>query len=182
MKSTHFKIIIGILFLSLISTSADAQEFPRLDTSPMDISIARNTDMSPMVRVIYSRPQKRNRVIFGDLVPFGEVWRTGANEATELEIYESLLVGNVLVPPGTYTLYTIPNKEVWTVIINCDINAWGAFSYDETMDFLRIQVKSKKAAATIESLSMAFKPNSDGVSLMIGWDDRFIEVPFKKVK
>lgn len=182
MKYTYFKYALGILFIFFVVPMADAQEFPRLDASPLDITIARNTDMSPIVRVIYSRPQKRNRTIFGDLVPYGEVWRTGANEATELEVYEPLLIENHLLTPGTYTLYTIPDKKEWTVIINCETNAWGAFSYDETMDFIRIQVKPSRAAAVIESLSMAFKPNSDGVSLMIGWDDRFIEVPFRKVQ
>jgi hypothetical protein len=180
MKISKFILLSTItLFYSLESTS---QEFPRLDASPMDISIARSDDMSPLIRVIYSRPQKRNRVIFGDLVPFGKVWRTGANEATELEIYKPLLFGNTLVTPGTYTLYTIPKEQEWVVIINCDTNAWGAFNYDKTMDLARITVNSRSAAATIESLSMAFKPNSNGVSLMIGWDDRFIEVPFVKVK
>jgi hypothetical protein len=121
-------------------------------------------------------------VIFGDLVPFGKVWRTGANEATELEIYKPLKFGNTIVTPGTYTLYTIPKENEWVVIINCDTNAWGTYNYDEHMDLARITVNSRSAAATIESLSMAFKPTSNGVSLMIGWDDRFIEVPFLKAK
>lgn len=182
MKCTYLKFALRVLLIFFIIPSAHAQEFPRLDASPLDITIARNKDMSPIVRVIYSRPQKRNRTIFGDLVPYGEVWRTGANEATELEIYEPLLVENHLLTPGTYTLYTIPGEKEWTVIINCETNAWGAFSYDKAMDFIRIQVKSSRAAALIESLSMAFKPNSDGVSLMIGWDDRYIEVPFRKAQ
>ncbi len=182
MKFQILKNTIALLLLLFVMPLIHGQEFPILDTSPLDITIARNTDMSPIVRVIYSRPQKRNRTIFGDLVPFGEVWRTGANEATELEVYEPLLLENHLLTPGTYTLYTIPGKTEWTVIINCETNAWGAFSYDETMDLIRIQVESSRAAAVIESLSMAFKPNSDGVSLMIGWDDRFIEVPFRKVQ
>jgi hypothetical protein len=176
------KLIIILIFPILFIYESSAQEFPRLDASPMDISIARNDDMSPLIRVIYSRPQKRNRIIFGELVPFGKVWRTGANEATELEIYEPLKFGNEIITPGTYTLYTIPKEKEWVVIINCDTNAWGAFNYDESMDFARLTVNSKSAAATIESLSMAFKPTSNGVSLMIGWDDRFIEVPFVKAK
>lgn len=176
------KLIIIFTITLLYISESSAQEFPRLDLSPMDISIARNNDMSPLIRVIYSRPQKRNRVIFGDLVPFGKVWRTGANEATELEIYEPLKFGNEIITPGTYTLYTIPKEKEWIVIINCDTNAWGAFNYDEAQDMARLTVKSKSAAATIESLSMAFKPSSNGVSLMIGWDDRFIEVPFVKAK
>jgi len=176
------KLIIIFSIALLYNNKSTAQEFPRLDTSPMDISIARDDDMSPLIRVIYSRPQKRNRVIFGELVPFGKVWRTGANEATELEIYKPLMFGNTIVNPGTYTLYTIPKEKEWIVIINCDTNAWGAFNYDASMDYARVTVKSKNAAATIESLSMAFKPTSNGVSLMIGWDDRFIEVPFLKTK
>lgn len=177
--STLFFLFTISFFFTLEST---AQEFPRLDASPMDISIARNDDMSPLIRVIYSRPQKRNRIIFGDLVPFGKVWRTGANEATELEIYKPLMFGSQIITPGTYTLYTIPKEKEWVVIINCDTNAWGAYNYEESMDLARITVDSKSAAATIESLSMAFKPTSNGVSLMIGWDDRFIEVPFVKAK
>lgn len=179
----HFsKFILLFIITLLISTDFSAQEFPRLDLSPMDISIARNENMSPLIRVIYSRPQKRNRVIFGDLVPFGKVWRTGANEATELEIYEPLKFGDKIITPGTYTLYTIPNEKDWIVIINCDTNAWGSYNYDESLDHARITVNSKSAAAPIESLSMAFKPIPNGFSLMIGWDDRFIEVPFVKTK
>lgn len=180
MKISKLTLLLTIIFLFALQSSS--QEFPRLDASPMDISIARNDDMSPLIRVIYSRPQKRNRVIFGELVPLGKVWRTGANEATELEIYETLKFGNEIITPGTYTLYTIPKEKEWVVIINCDTNAWGAFNYDESLDHARLTVKSQSAAAIIESLSMAFKPSSNGVSLMIGWDDRFIEVPFEKIK
>lgn len=176
-----FKTIFLSILTFLLIQETNAQEFPRLDASPMDISIFRNEDMSPMIRVIYSRPQKRNRVIFGELVPYGEVWRTGANEATELEVYRSLKFGNTVITPGTYTLYTIPKEKEWIIIINCDTNAWGAYNYDENMDLVRHTVKSKNAAAPIESLSMAFKPIENGVSLMIGWDDRFVEVPFEKV-
>src|SRR5690606_22555700 len=125
--------------------------------------------MTPVMRVIYSRPQKRNREIFGKLVPFGKVWRTGANEATEIDVYEPLLLGTVSVPPGTYTLYTIPNENQWVVILNKDTHVWGAYDYNENNDLARITVDSKKAAAAIESLSMAFMPTGDGVSLMIGW-------------
>lgn len=178
MKISTFALIL--FFTIFLFQEAPAQEFPRLDASPMDISIARNDDMSPMIRVIYSRPQKRNRIIFGELVPFNQVWRTGANEATELEVYEPLKFGDTTVTPGTYTLYTIPGEREWIVIINCDTNAWGAYTYDKSMDLARLTVRSKSAAAIIESLSMAFKPITNGVSLMIGWDDRFVEIPFEK--
>lgn len=169
------------LFTFLYTLNVGAQEFPRLDVSPMDLVIARDTDKSPLMRVIYSRPQKKDRVVFGELVPYNKVWRTGANEATELEVYKSFQIDNVIINPGTYTLYTIPRDDMWTVIINKETNTWGAYSYKEELDALRIEVPSKNAASTIESLSMAFKPTDDGLSLMIGWDDRFVEVPFKRV-
>lgn len=162
--------------------TVQSQDFPKLDASPLDISISRNEDMSPIIRVIYSRPQKKNRTIFGELVPFGKVWRTGANEATELDVFEPLILANTIIQPGTYTLYSIPNEKEWIVIINKDTDTWGAYEYDQSKDILRVPIKPKKAAATIESLSMAFMPTDDGVSLMIGWDDRFVEIPFKKVK
>ncbi len=171
-----------LIFCLFLSSTVNAQDFPKLDTSPMDITIARNPDMSPLIRVIYSRPQKRNRNIFGNLVPFGEVWRTGANEATEVKIYEPLLLGSNRIEAGTYSLFTIPGEKEWIFILNCDVNLWGAFNYDKDQDEARITIKPKKAAAPIESLSMAFKPTEEGVSLMIGWDDTFLEVPFKKIK
>ncbi len=180
--SRFFKIFTFLLcFTFCFHTKGHAQEFPKLDASPMDITIARNSDMSPLMRVIYSRPQKRNRNIFGDLVPYGKVWRTGANEATELKLYLPMSLGSTTIEPGAYTLYTIPEEKEWIVIINRETNAWGAYNYDSSNDVLRIKVNSKSAAATIESLSMAFKPTEQGVSLMIGWDDRFIEVPFKRI-
>lgn len=174
----YILVLVGLFTFQ----SSFAQEFPRLDSSPLDISIYRNEDLTPVIRVIYSRPQKKNREIFGKLVPYGKVWRTGANEATEIDIYEPLLLDQTVIQPGTYTLYSIPHEKEWVIIFNQDTNVWGAYNYDESKDVLRVSVSPKKAAAPIESLSMAFMPTSDGVSLMIGWDDRYVEVPFKKVK
>ncbi|GGE01146.1 DUF2911 domain-containing protein [Planktosalinus lacus] len=182
MKLNYIKTSLLFLFIFTSFTSLEAQEFPSLDASPLDITIVRNDDMSPVIRVIYSRPKKNDREIFGALVPFEKIWRTGANEATELEIYEPLKLGSEIIEKGTYTLYTIPKKDEWTVILNRETNVWGAYNYKEELDIVRIDVPSKSAAATIESLSMAFMPTENGVSLMIGWDDRFIEVPFEKVK
>jgi hypothetical protein len=174
-----------LLFCIIASTfsieTAQAQSFPEMDVSPMDLAMARPDKKSPpMVRVIYSRPQKKGRVIYGDLVPYGKVWRTGANEATELDVYTPLKVGGTLLKPGTYTLYTIPEEDNWTVIINSDTNVWGAYSYKKEKDVVRVTVPVRKAAAPIESLSMIFKPEKDGTTLLIGWDNEFVEVPFKK--
>ncbi len=177
---------IFVLTFLIISTVAfqelNAQSFPQMDASPLDLAMARpDKNSAPLARVIYSRPQKKGRDVFGDLVPYGEVWRTGANEATELNIYTPLKFGKTILKPGTYTLYTIPGEENWTIIINSDTNVWGAYSYKKEKDVARILVKCKDAAAPIESLSMIFRPESDGTTLLIGWDDHYVEIPFKKV-
>jgi hypothetical protein len=158
-----------------------AQSFPQMDASPMDLVMAQpDKNSAPLARVIYSRPQKKGRDVFGDLVPYGEVWRTGANEATELTIYTPLKFGKTILKPGTYTLYTIPGEENWTIIINSDTNVWGAYSYKKEKDVARVLVECMEAAAPIETLSMIFRPEKDGTTLMIGWDDHYVEIPFKK--
>lgn len=154
-------------------------KFSKLDMSPMDLAIAREDDEEPLARVLYSRPQKRDREVFGKLVPYGEVWRTGANETTELTLYTDMAVAGETIKAGTYSLYTIPEENEWTVILNNSTNTWGAYDYHVEEDRVRIQVPVKKLENPVEALSMAFKPTEDGTTLQIGWDDRYIEVPFQ---
>lgn len=190
------KLIIGGLsaFLLLIANPVNAQDedkvnfskeelkFSKMDASPMDLALYRDKDEIPVARVLYSRPQKRNREIFGKLVPYGEVWRTGANEATELTLYRDMKVADATIKAGTYTLYTIPGEKEWTVILNNRTNTWGAYEYTDKEDKVRINVPVRKAPNTIESLSMAFTEASNGADLIIGWDDSYVKVPFKNAK
>ncbi len=166
----------------MISFSVNAQDFSDMDKSPMDAVITRNQDNSPLARIVYSRPKKKNRVIFGKLVPFNKIWRTGANEATEITFYETAYINGTKVNPGTYTLYTIPQKDEWTIIINEKINVWGAYSYEKSLDVLRTTVPVKSTAATVEDFSITFKPTEDGSDLLMGWDDTFVEIPIRKAK
>lgn len=180
MNKLYFIPVFFILTLAF--QKSKAQSFPEMDASPMDLVMAREDKKSPPIaRVIYSRPQTKGRDIFGGLVPYNEVWRTGANEATELTIYKPLQFGNTVLAPGTYTLYTIPREENWTIIINSDTNVWGAYSYKKEKDVARILVPCRDAAAPIETLSMIFRPEIDGTTLLIGWDDHFVEIPFKEI-
>lgn len=183
-------LIAAIAIGSLGSAEMKAQNseegnpnFAKLDVSPLDAVMFRNENKEPVARVLYSRPQKtRNgvdREIFGKLVPYGEVWRTGANEATEITLYQDMMVGNETVEAGTYSLYTIPEENEWTVILNKSTNVWGAYDYKPEQDLLRITVPVRKAQNSIEALSMAFEPTEEGTKLQIGWDDRYVEVPFK---
>ncbi|NLN26448.1 MAG: DUF2911 domain-containing protein [Bacteroidetes bacterium] len=176
MKLNFVFTIICIAFV----LTGNAQSFPPMDVSPMDVAVARRTkDGPPVARVIYSRPQKKDRVIFGNLVPYGQVWRTGANEATELDLYEAVYFGDICIDAGTYTLYTIPEKAYWTIIINSETDTWGAFSYKKEKDLVRMKVPAHRAAAPIEIFSMIFENTENGVNLLIGWDTVFVEIPFR---
>ncbi|MBZ9628058.1 DUF2911 domain-containing protein [Psychroflexus sp. CAK1W] len=176
------KLFNSCLIVFLIAFSTSAQDFSDIDKSPMDAVITRNQDNSPLARIIYSRPKKKDRVIFGELVPFNKIWRTGANEATEITFYEDVLFNGTEVEAGTYSLYTIPEKDKWTLIINEKINTWGAYSYDKSLDILRTAVPVKSTAASVEDFSITFKSTRVGSDLLMGWDDTFVEVPVRKAE
>ena len=165
-----------------VNFSKEELKFSKMDASPMDMAVYRDKDDAAVARVIYSRPQKRNREIFGKLIPYGEVWRTGANEATEITLYKDMKVADATVKAGTYSLYTIPGEKEWTVILNSKTNTWGAYEYTDKEDKVRINVPVRKAPNSIESLSMAFQEAGKGTDLVIGWDESYVRVPFKNAK
>lgn len=134
---------------------------------------AEGTIGSATVTVNYGSPSVRGRSIFGDLVPYGNVWRTGANEATTITFSEDVVVEGEPLDAGTYALFTIPGEKAWTVIFNQEAEQWGAYDYDEGMDALRVEVSPTSLEETAESLK--FEVGADAVTLH--WAD--IAVPFK---
>lgn len=158
----------------------DGPNFAKLDASPLDMVVFKPKESEAIARVIYSRPHKRDREVFGKLVPYGEVWRTGANEATELTLYQDMKIAGADVKAGTYTLYTIPEKNEWTVILNRRVHTWGAYEYSDKMDVVRVKTPVKQSPTTIENFSVAFTPAEGGMNLVMGWDDSYVEVPFKR--
>jgi len=130
------------------------------------------------VKVNYGQPSKKDRVIFGKLVPFGEVWRTGANEATEITFDKDATFGGKSVKAGTYTLFTVPKETEWTVILNGQLKQWGAFDYEKykDKDVAQFTVPSSKTSGVVEKLTYSFTPKND---LVIAWDDRQISIPIK---
>ena len=186
MKQVFFMAVIALFSfhsntVSAQQNPAEGPNFAKIDASPLDLAQYKNQDGEVVARVIYSRPQKRDREVFGKLVPYGEVWRTGANESTELTLYKDMKVADVTVSAGTYTIYTIPQENEWVVILNNDVHTWGAYEYTDKKDQVRINVPVRKSPTTIETFSMAFVPGADGANLLMGWDDRYIEVPFKSI-
>ena len=180
-------------FMLLITSMAFAQNrFPLMDKSPMDMSYypvnypilrIQPTDNSkkpiePLIaRVVYSRPQKNGRNVFGELLEYGNIWRLGANEATEIEFFKDVVVGNKTVLKGRYTLYAIPNIDKWTIIINRDTDIWGAFKYDSSKDVLRIDAPVQKLADPLEAFALFFEKAANGFVLTAAWDTMAVSVP-----
>ncbi len=127
------------------------------------------------LKVNYGQPSKRGRIIFGELVPFGQVWRTGANEATEITFTKDAVFAGKSVKAGTYTLFTIPKKDKWTIILNTKLGEWGAFSYDKIKDkdILKEEVNTITLKEPVESLTLGF----DTKGLTIAWDLTSVLVP-----
>lgn len=190
----NMKSVVLLLVLSLgIVLELSAQKFGGLDKSPLDISyyphdFAHDRKFAPdkiggadakaIVRVIYSRPAKKDREVFGKLVPFGKVWRLGANEATEIKFYRNVVLGGKKIKAGTYALFAIPEQNEWTLILNTELDHWGAYSYQESKDLLRFKVPVKSAAENIEHFSIRFeKVNETSALMRIGWEMSFVEVP-----
>lgn len=129
------------------------------------------------VTVSYSSPAKRGRTIWGELVPFDKLWRTGANGATTLETSHDIMVGGAKVPAGTYSLFTIPGKTEWTVIINKNAKQGGTRNYDEKLDQARIKVKLAPGAAR-ERLTFLFSDTTDAsTNLDLEWDGGLVRMP-----
>lgn len=145
------------------------------------LRIQPNKTVEPLVaRVIYSRPQKMGRKVFGELVEDGKIWRLGANEATEIEFFRDVKIGGKKIKKGRYTMYAIENKDVWTIIINTETDIWGAFKYDATKDVVRYNCKVTRTPETIEVFSMAFeKENDKSFQLLIAWEDAQVALPIQ---
>lgn len=170
------------------SRPSPALQFPALDKSPMDMAyfpvnypVLRIQDKASeplMARVIYSRPQKEGRTIFGGLVEYGKVWRLGANEATEIELYRDVKVKDKKLAKGRYTLYAIPTENQWTLIFNKDTDIWGAFKYDDKRDVLRVDLPVQKTLAVVEPFTILFNKTAGGADMMMAWDEAMVTVPF----
>ena len=176
-----------VVLLLFISTLSIAQSFRGLDRSPLDIAYLpdhfahdRYPGQKAVIKITYSRPQKKGREIFGAKVPFGQIWRTGANEATEVKVYQDITVGGEKLKAGSYSLFTIPGEKEWTIIFNSDLDYWGAYSYKVANDVLRIKVSATTMPEVLEAFSIQFEDKGDNTAHMkLAWDRTLVEVPVK---
>ena len=186
-------VILLIIILSASTHSfAQKDSIPPIDKSPMDMSYcppfypihkAQDRIVEPLVaRVVYSRPGKNNRQIFGKLVEYGKIWRLGANEATEIEFYKDVMVQKTKIKKGKYTLYAIPEERTCTLIFNKETDTWGAFLYDEKKDLLRVNLPVQLPEQTLENFTIYFSLNGSDAKLFFGWDNYSFTLPISVLK
>lgn len=156
-----------------------------VDLSPMDmawlpvdypkLSVKR---LQPVARVIYSRPHKQGRKIFGNLVKYGERWRLGANEATEIEIFIPVMIQDIKIPKGKYILYCIPEQDRWTIVFNSNLNSWG-LNLDPSKDLYRFSIPAQTKKQAVEYFTMVFQATSTGADLIMAWDNVEARLPLQ---
>jgi hypothetical protein len=122
------------------------------------------------VKTDYSSPRMKGRKIYGDLVPFGEVWRTGANEATTFVASADVMVGSKTVPAGSYTIFTVPGADKWTLIVNKKTGEWGIPYKYQSDELVRADMSVSKLPAPVENFTIAYDKSASGCTLRIDWE------------
>jgi len=175
MKKSTFITTIVLAFAMLLSTNVNAQKFPGLDKSPMDIASHPNDYKvsNKVAKIVYSRPQLNGRSL-DKLAPNGKQWRLGANEAAEISFYKDVTFGGKPIKAGTYTMSAIPGEMEWTLIISKDLNVWGSYFYNEANDVARITARVTMSDESLEAFSIVF---DDKGTMHMGWDKVRVSVP-----
>ena len=160
---------LGMAFTLGIQAQDQKRKSPPMETKAMvgDATITIN----------YSAPYVKGRTIFGDLEEWGEIWRTGANEATVLEVSKDISVEGNTLPAGKYALFTIPNPDKWTIILNSVYDQWGPYDYDQAKDVLRVDVTPSTTDTITEQMNIAVEEMNGKQYVVIKWDH--IKVPFE---
>jgi hypothetical protein len=170
--------LFSILLLILSTTAGFAQLPVKPRASPLAIASMKYKDT--YVKITYGQPHKRGREVFGMLVPYNEVWRTGANEATEITLTREVIIAGNLVPAGTYTLFTIPNPETWTIILNKENGLWGSYNYNPRLDLVRFDVPAGTTGnVTHEAFTIVLDQRNNVADLLLLWDQIKISIPIQ---
>ncbi len=155
------KIALTLLLASgLIFSAQQADAQIKLPPASSTQFILQDLGIS-QVSVVYQRPNMKGRKIFGDLVPYDQIWRTGANNATNITFQNDVKIEGQALEAGTYALFTLPGKEEWTIIFNKNAKQWGAYTYDKADDVLRVKVKPRALTNPIETFTIAFEDVND---------------------
>lgn len=156
------KFLFITAFAALLMNCTQGQQSPRVTAEGKDVKVA------------YGQPSKKGREVFGKLVPYGQVWRTGANEATEITFAKDSKFAGQAVKAGSYSLFTIPGEKEWTIILNSELKQWGSYDYDKikSKDVLKVTAPVNKLGSVVEKLTFRF----DGGAMYIEWDTTQVKV------
>lgn len=178
-------VVIGVLLLlfNFVAWPMMKEETKKISPQKTSVYTQNGFDLA----VAYSSPLKKGRVIFGELVPFDKVWRTGANEPTTLTTASAIKIVDKELPAGTYSLWTIPNKDNWKVILNKEVPEWGVTlisggketTRDSDEDIIEVTVPTRSLSTVKENLDISFKDNNQ-LYLSLSWDETEIQVPINK--
>lgn len=171
---------ISVLFLMLFMLMAVVATAQEKRPSPAAKATGKIGDAT--ITIDYSSPAVKGRPIWNDLVPYGKVWRTGANEATVFTTDKDIVIEGKTLPAGSYALFTIPNEDEWVVIFNDDEKQWGAYNYKEEKDVIRVNVKPAKSKEFAERMNFVFdQKNKNGV-MYLNWENLTVPVKISAAK
>ncbi len=166
-------IFLFVFFITLITSCGIGSK----ENRPSPYATDSTTIGSTKLAIKYSSPGVKKREIWGELVPFGNMWRTGANEATVLSTTEDIKLNGQLLPKGKYAIFTIPDSHKWTIIFNSDWNQWGAYNYDESLDALRLEIQPQKVKDHQERMKFSFEKNA----LKFHWENLQFQIALDTV-
>ena len=172
----------------VVKREKSINSYAPVDVSPMDISyfpadypklkMSNSTTALPKARVIYSRPHLQGRKLFPDVLKYGEPWRLGANEATEIDFYKEVTIQGKKIKAGRYILYSIPEQEKWTIVLNSNIDSWGLHA-DPSKDIARFIVPINLTSNSLEFFTMVFQPGAGSTDLLMAWDNVEARLPIQ---
>jgi hypothetical protein len=176
------KVLSVLVFLSLAAAMTFAQGGDQKPPASPPGTASQSFADGKKVTIDYSRPSARGRKIMGGLVPYGQVWRTGANSATSFITDTDLMIGGTTVPAGKYTIYSLPGESAWKLIINKETGQWGT-KYDQSKDLARVDMKVGKTSAPVEQFTISFEKNGgDAATLKLDWENTSVSVDVKEKK
>jgi len=167
-KKIAIAAIVAVALVALVAGVKAQQDKSKRPSPPATASCDLGGGKS--ITVDYSSPRAKGRKIFGGVVPYGEVWRAGANEATTFVTTSDVMVGGTHVPAGSYTLFTVPNKDKWSLVISKKTGEWGVPYPGADSDFARIDMKASTLPAAVEDFTISFDKSGSGCSLRMDWE------------
>jgi hypothetical protein len=173
-------VFASLVFLAVCSLSFAQQDKSKRPSPPAQAQCKFSDGKT--ITVDYSSPRMKGRKIFGDLVPYGEVWRTGANEATTFVTTGNLSAGGKDVPAGSYTIFTLPAQDNWTLIVNKHTGEWGVPYKYESEELAKVQMSVSKTSAPVENFTIGFDQGGGTCTIKLSWESTQASLSFSEKK